>query len=460
MFRWFLVALLCGACFFQCRSWGKFWLTGVSYPQSTLLLTQQVTMSPVTPSLPGVSSSCSSAPALPEGLSLAADCTVSGTPTRGQGTLTYQITANIGTDTLSVDLGIRVFFQPRFVYAANVADSNVTAFTVNASTGALSLLASYGTGTGARFVLRDMSGKFLYVANRTAPSISGHLINQSTGALTPISGSPFTVSNLPYSLATDPEGKFLFVGHEDTAVAGVSAFAINSTTGVITQVSGSPFAAAAGASPVAVQVSPDGKYLYAGSSQSSPNPNTFAYAINRQTGALTQLSGSPFGMLQNGISVFAHPSGNYVYYAQYSSNNVVGYSRDTITGALTLMASSSYAAGLAPGFVSGDINGRFIFVANSGDVVGTSGAHGFTVGANGALTAIPGSPFTTGKNPIGIAFDETSRFVYIVGSGETNPTPDPVYAYQLNQQTGAISLIGTYNAGVDTTGVAIAGSNP
>lgn len=83
-----------------------------------------------------------------------------------------------------------------------------------------------------------------------------------------------------------------------------------------------------------------------------------------------------------------------------------------------------------------------------------------TVGENGALTAIPGSPFTTGKNPIGITFDETSRFVYIIGSGETNPTPDPVYAYQLNLQTGAISLAGTYAAGVDATSIAVAGSNP
>ena len=44
--------------------------------------------------------------------------------------------------------------------------------------------------------------------------------------------------------------------------------------------------------------------------------------------------------------------------------------------------------------------------------------------------------------------------------GETNPTPDPVYAYQLNAQTGAISLVGTYAAGVDATCIAIAGSNP
>lgn len=444
----------------HCRSWGKFWTTEIVYPQNPLLLTQNVAMAAVTPTLPGSPIACTASPALPDGLSLASDCTISGTPTRGQGSLSYRITVDLDSDTLSSDLRIRVLFQPRFAYVANVADNNVTAFTVNANTGALSLLSTYGSGSGARFVLRDMSGNYLYIANRTAPSIAAYKINQSTGTLSVVSGSPFSVSNLPYALATDPAGRFLFVGHEDTAVAAVSAFTIDASTGAITAVAGSPFAAAVGSSPASVAVSPDGLYLYAGSTQSSPNPNSFVYAINQHTGVLTQIAGSPFGPLQNGISVFIHPSAKFVYYAQYSGNNAVGYTRSTTTGALTLMQNSPFSAGAAPGFISGDINGRYVYVANSGDAIGTAGAHGFTVGADGTLTAISGSPFTTGKNPIGVTFDETSRFVYIIGSGETNPTPDPVYAYQLNAQTGAISLVGTYAAGVDATCIAIAGSNP
>ena len=460
MFRAAFVIIVVLLCSQHCRSWGKFWATELAYPQNPLLVTQSVAMASVTPLLPGSPNSCTATPALPDGLSLANDCTISGTPTRGQGATSYRITVDIGSGTLSTDLRIRVLFQPRFAYVANVADSNVTAFTVNQTTGALSLLATYGSGTGARFVLRDPSGKYIYIANRTAPSIAAYKIDQSTGALSIVSGSPFSVNNFPYSFATDPEGRFLFVGHEDTVGAAVSAFTINASTGAITPVAGSPFASATGASPASVSVSPDGKYLYAGSTQNSSNPNSFGYEINQQTGALTQLTGSPFGPLQNGISIFVHPSGNFVYYAQYSGDNAVGYSRNTTSGALTLMLNSPFAAGSAPGFISGDVNGRFVYVANSGDPIGSSGAHGYTVGANGALTVISGSPFTTGKNPIGVTFDETSRFVYIIGSGETNPTPDPVYAYQLNQQTGAISLIGTYTAGTDATCIAIAGSNP
>ena len=445
----------------NCKSWGKFWLTELSYATSPLVLTQGVAMTAATPTLPGSARSCSATPGLPDGLTLADDCTISGAPTKGQGTLPYRITADIGSDTVSGDLRIRVLFQPRFAYVANVADNNVTTFSINSTTGALTLIGNYPAGSGARFVLRDPSGKYLYVANRTGVSISAYAINQTTGALAQISGSPFATSNAPYSLATDPEGRFLYVGHEDAAVAAVSAYTISSTTGSITAISGSPFAAATGATPVSVYVSPDGKHLYAGSSQSGVSPNTFGYEINQQTGALTPLAGSPFGALQNGISVFVHPSGKYVYYAQYSPPTAaVGYTRDTITGALTLISGSPFSAGLAPGFVSGDINGNFIFVANSGDAVGTSGVSAFTVGATGALTAVPGSPFTTGKNAIGIAFDETSRFVYIIGSGETNPTADPVYAYTLNTQTGVISLVGTYTAGVDATGIVVAGSNP
>jgi 6-phosphogluconolactonase len=455
--RGLLIILVVFAPFTACKSWGKFWQTEIVYPSNPLLVTQNVGMSPATPSMPGAAQSCSVSPALPEGLSLASDCTISGTPTRGQGALPYKVTADIGSDTVSGELRIRVLFQPKFLYATNIGDTTISLYTINSATGALTFQANYATGNTPRFVLRDPTGNFIYVANWNASSISAFTINQTTGALTAVAGSPFSTSVFPYSLSCDPEGKFLFAGHEDAGVAAVSAYTINGVTGVLTAVGGSPFAAAGGAKPVSVYVSPDGRHLYAGSSQALGNPNTFGYAINPQTGALTQLTGSPFGELNNGISAFVEPTGKYVYYAQYNGGTVA-YTRESTTGTLSLLATSPFATGAAPTYITGDVNSRYIFVANSGDTVGTAGLTGYAIDANGSLSALTGSPFTTGKNPASIAIDETSRFMYVVGTGETNPTVDPIFAYQF--QSGSLSFIASYSAGVDAASLTIAGSNP
>jgi 6-phosphogluconolactonase (cycloisomerase 2 family) len=69
----------------------------------------------------------------------------------------------------------------------------------------------------------------------------------------------------------------------------ISAYTINATTGALTQITGSPFPA--GTNPSSVTVDPTGKFAYV------PNlyDNTIsAYTINATTGALTQITGSPF----------------------------------------------------------------------------------------------------------------------------------------------------------------------
>ena len=47
-------------------------------------------------------------------------------------------------------------------------------------------------------------GQFAYVANQFSNDVSGYTINATTGALTPIFGSPFTASIGPRSVTTTP----------------------------------------------------------------------------------------------------------------------------------------------------------------------------------------------------------------------------------------------------------------
>ena len=432
-----------------CKSWGKFWQTEIVYPSNPLLVTQNVALSPVTPSMPGAAQSCSVSPALPEGLSLASDCTISGTPTAGQPATTYQIAADIGSGTVSGTVTIRVLFQPRFLYSANsIINNNLLAFTIN-SDGSLTSSATYTAGTNPRFVLVHPHGKFLYVANHGSNDVSTYQINASTGALTPV-GATVSASLNPYSLASDPQGKFLFVGHEGTNT--VAAYTIEKSTGILTAVLGSPFSA--GTTLVSVHVDPTGNFLYVGDAANVTNARVFR--INQVTGALSEISGSPFLAINDALSVHVHPSGKFVYYISYFGQNVVAFQRDAVSGALSQLSGSPFAAGAGPAHVVADLPGRFLYVANSGDATGTVGVSGFSIdSASGSLTPISGSPFASPQNPIGLALAETGGFAYACGTGN-----EQITAYNVNQTTGALGIIGSVTAGTDPFKVAIAGSNP
>ncbi len=92
----------------------------------------------------------------------------------------------------------------RFLWV-DESDGNLTAYSINTSTGALSLLAGFppSSSLGLEFATStplavDPSGKFLYVltvSNATLSpqeySISGYAIDESTGVLTAVPGSPF-----------------------------------------------------------------------------------------------------------------------------------------------------------------------------------------------------------------------------------------------------------------------------
>jgi 6-phosphogluconolactonase len=85
----------------------------------------------------------------------------------------------------------------------------------------------------------DSVHKFLFVSNQNANNLSAFSINTSTGILTPIPGSPFATGAVPHGVAVDPRGKFVVVGNQNDN--SVSVFSINSSNGALTPIPGSPF---------------------------------------------------------------------------------------------------------------------------------------------------------------------------------------------------------------------------
>jgi 6-phosphogluconolactonase (cycloisomerase 2 family) len=75
----------------------------------------------------------------------------------------------------------------KFLFSANVQDSNVTVFTVDANAGSLSPLGgnSFSAGPGTFRVVVNPSGTLLFAANNASTSISAYTIAPN-GLLTPV----------------------------------------------------------------------------------------------------------------------------------------------------------------------------------------------------------------------------------------------------------------------------------
>jgi 6-phosphogluconolactonase (cycloisomerase 2 family) len=132
--------------------------------------------------------------------------------------------------------GITVTPDGKFVVVANGVTSNVSVFSLDPGTGALSEVpgSPFATGRGPGVAI-DPTGKFVFVADADN-NLSAYTID-SMGSLTPV-GAPIPFGAEAESIAVDPTGKFVFVGLVPREIAG---FTLDRTTGALTPIAGSPF---------------------------------------------------------------------------------------------------------------------------------------------------------------------------------------------------------------------------
>jgi len=130
----------------------------------------------------------------------------------------------------------------KLLFAANLADSTITSFTLNSSTGVLTAVgvpvASGGTmGSGALVV--DDGENFLFAGNDTTGDISVFGI-AANGVLTPV-GAPFSLGVLTGTngMAMNAIGTTLYVALPDTNQLAVLSVAAD---GTLSHIVGSPFA--------------------------------------------------------------------------------------------------------------------------------------------------------------------------------------------------------------------------
>jgi 6-phosphogluconolactonase (cycloisomerase 2 family) len=206
------------------------------------------------------------------------------------------------------------------------------------------------TGKGPTSI--NVDGQFVFVANHGGSNdISAFSIDaMGTGVLTPVAGSPFPVGGNPLSLVRGGAGgNFLYTANPDATNPSISGFSIDRDTGALSPLSGSPF-------PIPVShfmaIDPTGAYLYVTS-----GANILGYGIDPNTGALAALPGFPVAAGANAYSISIHPTNQdltsqAVYVTNDAAASVSGFTMDTTTGALTPVAGSPFPAGRQPQFIA------------------------------------------------------------------------------------------------------------
>jgi 6-phosphogluconolactonase (cycloisomerase 2 family) len=276
------------------------------------------------------------------------------------------------------------------------------------------------------------SAKFLYVTNMNQ-TVRAFAVNATTGALTPVAGGPWIVDEYPFSSASSPGGKFVYsVNPSSTDVAG---FAVDPTSGVLTPVPGSPFAMpAGGACCVRFVFHPNGKFAYGLQTAYTIWP----FSVNSATGALTAMGNTA----QAGVYPTAQidPSGKFLYTANAglsfipdpaNTNNISAFSIDPTTGALTQITGSPFATGTDPVHLTTDPSGKFLLVSNlvSKDI------RTYSINpATGALTQV--GLVATGGSNYDIRFEPRGHFVY-VSIGDLKR----ISVYSFNTGSGALAKV-------------------
>jgi 6-phosphogluconolactonase len=300
-----------------------------------------------------------------------------------------------------------------------------------------------GSGNGA-------NPAYAYVANEG--TLTRYSINPSTGGLTGSVGSPLVLpTSWPFGgisqVASDPSGQFLYLVDSS---AGVYAYAINRNTGELTAVAGSPFET--GSIPTSLAFGASGSYLYvAGYSGPVAPINTVisAYSVN-SSGALAPLA--KYTVSSELSTVVA--AGNYLYVAGYYTNSVTVFSIGS-TGELTQnVPGSPFATDTGPYSIVADPSGSVLYTANDGVPTATEATPGsisaFTIDSStGTLTPVSGNP-----QPIAVhgavSIDPMGRYLLV-------PETIGVSVYTIDTATGALSTVAgsPFSTGTDPSVVSV-----
>lgn len=330
-------------------------------------------------------------------------------------------------------------------------------FQVDRTTGALSPVGVFESGTSPNCLAINAAGTRMYSTNETdrmgesnPGTISAFAVNRDDGELTLLN----TVSSGgagPTHASFHPSGKFLFVANYFGGSVSVLPILPDGKLGAATDTQ----QADGEVGPTKAMNAPPGSFAFSGHDQKhahmiQPDPSgrfaistdlgldkILVWKFDEHTGKLAPHShvSLPPG---DGPRHFAfHPNGRWFYSLQEEGSNVVLFDyadgkltpRQTISSLPPGYAGSNFCSGID---VSRD--GRFVYAANRLH----DGIACFAIGKNGTLTFVAEEQ-TRGNYPRSFAFDPSDTFLY-----SCNQRADHIATFRVDHKTGTLSFTGQF----------------
>jgi 6-phosphogluconolactonase (cycloisomerase 2 family) len=291
-----------------------------------------------------------------------------------------------------------------YAYVSNNA-TNTSLLSIYAlSAGTLTSSSTFSLGYAPSSLAIVPGNTYLYAANPASLAIFAYSIGSTGSLATANSGSAVALSIDAVSMDISPDGKWLF------ALNGIqqslSEYQTNSSNGTLTLVATINYVAANGLTvlPSSIRVAPSGGFVVA----SLGTGGDLIFPFTTSTGALgSYVSLSPPTASEGDYSA-ALDANNFLYVAR--TTGLAVYSLST-TGVGTLVSGSPFATGNASRSVLLSSSSAYVYTANLTDAT----ISGFSIGASGALTALSGSPYASVPSVSVLGRDNSGKYILAGG---------------------------------------------
>ncbi len=205
-------------------------------------------------------------------------------------------------------------------------------------------------------------------------------------------------------------------------------------------------------------------YVYATASTTASTGVINAYAVDYQSGALTQLADSPIPSGgRNPVSLVTTPDAKTVFVLNRDDSSIVNFAVGTDG---KLYAKNTYnVTGSFPVAAAVDASGKFLYVVCTFQTGYTTASPGpgnvniFPLTVDSSNTSNLGTPtvVNVGFAPVGVVTSAFNNFVYVLDQQTTTGAlGGQLFAYTEDTGTGALTGIGSgYTAGTVPTSVVI-----
>jgi 6-phosphogluconolactonase len=251
-------------------------------------------------------------------------------------------------------------------------------------------------------------------------------------------------------MAVSPDGGWLLV--LDGNGLTIDEFQIDTSTGALSTGAGASYAIT-GATVVPHQIAIsstigsnlDLVFLALGTA------GDLVYELNYSTGLLSSMQTlAPVSATTSDNALAVSPNDAFLYIARSGTNGGLAAYSIGSNGALASISGSPFTSGTQPYSVVINNAGSDVYVANRGS--GT--ISGYSIGSGGALTALTGSPYTSGSSVTALTADRTGT--YILAAANAGSPDLTMYSFD-SVTAGKLDLSATSATGTDPAGaVAIA----